>query len=315
MDMLTAFLYVVSGFVLLTGAAEALVYGASSVARRVGLSPLVIGLTVVSIGTSLPELVVGVEAAIVGSGDIALGNVVGSNIGNIALILGVAALVHPVHVETQVVRVDAPILIVASLVFVGMILDGRLGRLDGLLLVASLVAYVGYNLRTAGGAPETVQETVDDNLPARHSVWVDVGLIFLGIVGLLGGAHLLVEGAVVIAKEMGVGPIIIGLTIIAVGTSLPELATSVVAARRGEGDIAVGNAIGSSIFNILGILGVTVLVQPLSTLRLGWVEMGVMVGTAIVIVPLFRTDWTLSRLEGTFLIFCYLGYLGYLITL
>lgn len=315
MDMLTAFLYVVSGFVLLTGAAEALVYGASSVARRVGLSPLVIGLTVVSIGTSLPELVVGVEAAIVGSGDIALGNVVGSNIGNIALILGVAALVHPVHVETQVVRVDAPILIVASLVFVGMILDGRLGRLDGLLLVASLVAYVGYNLRTAGGAPETVQETVDDNLPARHSVWVDVGLIFLGIVGLLGGAHLLVEGAVVIAKEMGVGPIIIGLTIIAVGTSLPELATSVVAARRGEGDIAVGNAIGSSIFNILGILGVTVLVQPLSTLRLGWVEMGVMVGTAVVIVPLFRTDWTLSRLEGTFLIFCYLGYLGYLITL
>lgn len=315
MDMLTAVLYVVGGFVLLTGAAEALVYGASSVAQRVGLSPLVIGLTIVSVGTSLPELVVGIQAAIVGSGDIALGNVVGSNIGNVALILGVAALVHPLQVQTQVVRVDAPVLVVASLAFVGLILDGGLGRLDGVLLVASLIAYMGYNLRAAGGAPDTVQETVEEGLPTRHAVWVDVGLIVLGIVGLLGGAHLLVKGAVDIAQDLGVGPIIIGLTVIAIGTSLPELATSVVAARRGEGDIAVGNAIGSSVFNILGILGVTVLVQPLSTLQLGWTETGIMVGTAVLIIPLFRTDWTLSRREGSLLVLCYLGYLGYLVTL
>lgn len=313
--MLNSVLFILGGFVLLTVAAEALVYGAASLARQFGLSPLVIGLTIVSIGTSLPELLVSLEAAFVGSGDLALGNVVGSNIGNLALILGVAALVRPIAIQAQVVRIEAPVLVVVSVVFVGLIADGALGRLDGALLVVSIVAYVVYTLQVAQQATPAVQEEFEESVPAAHSLTLDVGMLVLGMGGLVAGAHLLVEGAVVLAEMFGVGPIVIGLTVVAVGTSLPELATSVVAAYRGRGDIAVGNAVGSSIFNILGILGVTVVFQPMSTQTLGWMEVGVMLGTAVVIIPLFRTNWTLSRLEGAFLLLSYLAYLAYLVIL
>lgn len=311
--MLVALAQVIAGFVVLTAAAEGLVAGAASLARRGGLSPLVIGLTVVSIGTSLPELVVALDAALAGTGDIALGNVVGSNIGNIALILGAAALVRPLSVRSQVVRVDGPILAVVSVVFAGLILDGMLGRVDGALLFGGIVAYVVYTLVRARQTPSVVQEEVEAEPPTPNPLWMDLGLLVLGIAGLVGGAHLLVEGAVWIAQALGVGPIIIGLTIVAVGTSLPELATSVVAARRGKGDIAVGNAVGSSIFNLLGILGTTVLVQPLSTQTLRWVDTGVMIGAAVVILPLFRTDWTLSRLEGGMLLAGYGAYVASLL--
>jgi cation:H+ antiporter len=311
--MLIALAQVGAGFAVLTAAAEGLVFGAASLARRLGLSPLVIGLTIVSIGTSLPELVVALDAALAGTGDIALGNVVGSNIGNIALILGAAALVHPLSVRSQIVRVDGPILAVVSLAFVGLIWDGRLGRLDGGVLFAGIVAYVVYSLYLARQTPDVVQEEVTAELPPPRSVWVELGLLVLGGAGLVGGAHLLVTGAVSIAQALGVGPIVIGLTIVAVGTSLPELATSVVAARRGKGDIAIGNAVGSCIFNLLGILGVTVLVHPLSTQTLGVVDVGVMVGTALIILPLFRTDWALSRWEGTFLLLSYGAYVAWLL--
>jgi cation:H+ antiporter len=313
--MLLALVQVVAGFVILTAAAEGLVTGAASLARRVGLSPLVIGLTVVSIGTSLPELVVALDAVLAGNGDIALGNVVGSNIGNIALILGAAALVRPLSVRSQVVRVDGPILAVVSVVFAGLVLDGTLGRADGALLFGGIVAYVTYTLMRARQTPSVVQEEVAAELPSSNPLWMDLGLLVLGIAGLVGGAHLLVEGAVWIAQVLGVGPIVIGLTIVAVGTSLPELATSVVAARRGKGDIAVGNAVGSSIFNLLGILGTTVLVQPLSTQTLRWVDTGVMIATAVVILPLFRSDWTLSRIEGTLLLIGYGVYVASLLLL
>lgn len=311
--MLDSVLYIAAGFVLLTGAAEALVYGAASLARRLGWSPLVIGLTVVSIGTSLPELLVSVEAALMGTGDLALGNVVGSNIGNIALILGVAALVRPISVQAQVVRIEAPVLVVVSLAFVALIADGILTRVDGMLLVVSIVAYMAYTIHAARRTGPDVQATFEEGVPDEHALTTDMGALVLGLGGLVGGAHLLVEGAVAIAEMFGVGPIIIGLTIVAVGTSLPELATSVVAAYRGRGDIAVGNAVGSSIFNVLGILGVTVLVHPLSTHTLGWVETGVMLGTAVIIIPLLRSCWTLSRSEGAFLFACYFAYLAYLL--
>jgi cation:H+ antiporter len=303
--MLVALAQVVAGFVILTAAAEGLVAGAASLARRMGLSPLVIGLTVVSIGTSLPELVVALDAALAGTGDLALGNVVGSNIGNIALILGAAALVRPLAVQSRIVRVDAPILVVVSVVFAGLVWDGTLGRVDGALLFAGIVAYVAYTLIRARQTPSVIQEEVAAELPSPNPLWMDLGLLVLGIAGLVGGAHLLVEGAVWIAQAMGVGALVIGLTIVAVGTSLPELATSVVAARRGKGDIAVGNAVGSSIFNLLGIMGTTVLVQPLSTQTLRWVDTGVMIATAVVILPLFRTDWSLSRVEGAVLLIGY----------
>ena len=311
--MLSSVLYIIGGFVLLTGAAEALVHGAASLARRLGLSPLVIGLTVVSIGTSLPELLVSLEAALIGSGDLALGNVVGSNIGNIALILGVAALVRPLVIQARVVRIEVPVLVVVSTAFVGLILDGALGRGDGALLVVGIAAYVVYTLHAAQRTGAAVRAEFEEGVPETHSLITDLAMLVLGVGGLVAGAHLLVEGAVSIAEAFGVGPIVIGLTIVAVGTSLPELATSVVAAYRGRGDIAVGNAVGSSIFNVLGILGVTVLVQPLSTQTLGWVEVGVMLGTAVVILPLFRTKWTLSRAEGAFLLVGYLAYLALLL--
>jgi cation:H+ antiporter len=289
------------------------VFGAASLARRLGLSPLVIGLTVVSIGTSLPELLVSLEAALTGSGDLALGNVVGSNIGNIALILGVAALVRPIVVQAQVVRIEVPVLVAVSLAFVGLMADGSLGRIDGALLLAGIVAYVTYTLHAAQRTGAAVQAEFDEGVPAAHSLLADLGMLAVGLGGLVAGAHLLVNGAVAIAETFGVGPIVIGLTVVAVGTSLPELATSVVAAYRGRGDIAVGNAVGSSIFNLLGILGATVVVQPLSAQALGWVETGVMLGTAVVILPFFRTNWTLSRVEGALLVGAYLAYIGALL--
>jgi len=313
--MLVPFLQVLGGFVILAAAAEGLVYGAASLARRMGLSPLVIGLTVVSVGTSLPELVVGIDAALTGTGDLALGNVVGSNIGNLALILGVAALVRPIAVQTQVVRVDGPILVGVSVLFVGLTLDGGLGRLDGGLLLAGIVGYVMFSLKLARETTPAAEETVGNVVPSRHSAWVDAGLLGLGLLGLGIGAHLLVDGAVTIAEGLGVGPIVIGLTVVAVGTSLPELATSVVAARRGKGDLAVGNAVGSSIFNLLGILGTTVLVQPLSAQSLRGLDLGVMGGTAVLILPFLRSGWTLSRREGAVLLVLYAAYLGAVVAL
>lgn len=305
--------YITLGLLLLTIAAEVLVQGAASLSRRFGLSPLVIGLTVVSIGTSLPELVVSVEAAVSGSGGLALGNVVGSNIANIALILGIAALIAPIAVQAQAVRMDAPLLVVVSLGFIGLVWDGGLSRPDGLLLTAGIVAYVYYSFRLAERGGPSVQEGADGGLPSQHSGVLDGGLIAVGILGLVGGAHLLVTGAIDVAAALGVSPVLIGLTVVAVGTSLPELATSVVAAWRGQGDIAVGNALGSSIFNLLGILGVTVLIHPLSTTSLGWMELGVMLGLAVVAVPFLRSSYTLSRMEGGVLLLSYLGYVGYLV--
>ena len=313
--MLVSLLQVLGGFVILAAAAEGLVYGAASLARRMGVSPLVIGLTVVSVGTSLPELVVGIDAALAGTGDLALGNVVGSNIGNLALILGFAALVRPISVQTQIVRVDGPILVGVSILFVGLILDGGLGRIDGGLLLAGIVGYVGYSLKAARSTSVPAQEAVGDVVPSRHAAWVDAGLVLIGLLGLGLGAHLLVDGAVTIAERLGVGPIVIGLTVVAVGTSLPELATSVAAARRGKGDLAVGNAVGSSIFNLLGILGATVLVQPLSARSLRWLDTGMMVGTALLILPLLRSERTLSRMEGAGLLLIYAAYLASVVML
>lgn len=313
--MVGALLHVGVGLVLLTGAAEALVYAAASLAGRMGISPLVIGLTIVSLGTSLPELLVTLDAVLLDAGDIALGNIVGSNIGNMTLILGAAALARPLGVRSQVVRFDGPILILASLGALLLMLDGTVGRTDGLILISAMVAYLASNLQRAVRASSAVKDEIMRSLPDRNPVLLDVGLLVLGLAGLMLGAHFLVTGAVSLAQMLDLGPIVIGLTIVALGTSLPELATSVVAARRGQGDIAVGNAVGSSIFNLLGILGLTVLVSPLSTQSLRWTELATMVGVVVVALPLFRTDWTLGRVEGAFLVCCYLGYLVFLVRL
>jgi len=312
--MLLPILSMLAGLILLTGGAEGLVRGAASLAKRFGLSSLVIGLTVVALGTSMPELVVCVEAALRGDSELALGNVVGSNIANIGLILGGAALLSALHVQAQVIRFDMPILSVVSLGLVLLVVDGRLGRLDGTLLTLALVAYVVVSIRWARAEPETaVEDAFEAALPTLHRWGIDLLLLGLGLGGLIGGARLLVDGAVTLAQLLAVSNVIIGLTVVAVGTSLPELATSMVAAWRGEGDIAVGNAVGSCIFNLLGILGVTALVHPLSTGGLSVIDGAVMLGLTLFLLPLMRTGFTLSRLEGGLLLAAYVGYIGYLV--
>lgn len=310
--MFLSILKTIGGLALLTLGAELLVRGAAALARRGGLSPLVVGLTVVSIGTSMPELVVSVDAAMQGKEAIGLGNIVGSNISNIALILGLAALVRPMDVEAQVVRLDAPILVGVSVLLVVLVLDGGLGGVDGGLLTLGVVGYLGFTVWAARGAPDAVHEEVINALPSRTSQIWEAGLFIVGIGGLLLGANLLVEGAVRIARLYEVSQIVVGLSVVAVGTSLPELATSVLAAYRGKGTLAIGNAIGSSILNILGILGLTATAIPLSTAALSTVELVVMVGVAVLVLPLLRSDYTLSRIEGAILLALYLGYMAFL---
>lgn len=301
------------GLLMLSGGADGLVRGAASLARRVGMSPLVIGLTVVAAGTSMPELMVSVGAALRGSSAMALGNVIGSNIANTALILGGAALVAALKVQAQVIRFDVPVLVVVSLLLSGLLADGGLSRLDGGLLSIGLVAYIGFSIYAAHTEPkEAVQEEFDEGIPQQQSPWLDALFIVGGLGVLVAGAHLLVSGAVAVAEYLDISQAIIGLSVVAVGTSLPELATSVVAAFRQEGDIAIGNAVGSSIFNILGILGVTALVRPLPGQQIGWVDEAVMTGLAVILLPLMRTDYMLSRSEGAVLLLIYAGYLIYL---
>ncbi len=309
--MLIPLLSILAGLLLLTGGAEGLVRGAASLARRLGLSSLVIGLTVVAFGTSMPELVVSVGAALRGSPSVALGNVVGSNIANIGLILGTGALIAALRVKAQVIRFDMPILAAVSLLLAVLLADGQVSRLDGALLTTALVAYLVYSVRWAEADVE-VEAEFEEALPVPRGLALDLVLLGGGLALLVAGARLLVEGAVALATLLHVSEIVIGLTVVAVGTSLPELATSVVAAWREEGDIAVGNAVGSCIFNILGILGITALVHPLGTAGLSVVDAAVMVGFTLFLLPLMRTGFVLSRVEGALLLAAYVGYIAYL---
>jgi cation:H+ antiporter len=312
--MTVSALQTVGGLLLLAVGAELLVRAAATLARRVGISPLVVGLTVVSIGTSMPELVVSLDAAIQNKEAIGIGNIVGSNISNIALILGLAALVRPMDVEAQIVRLDVPILVAVSLLLVVLIMDGGLGGFDGGLLTVGVMGYLGFTVWSARNTSAPIQDDVADLLPAQASILRDLGFLVVGVGGLVLGAHLLVEGAVRIAQLYGLSQLVVGLTVVAVGTSLPELATSLSAAYRGKGTIAIGNAIGSCILNILGILGLTAVLVPLSTTALSSVELVLMVGLSVLVLPLLRSDYTLSRAEGAGLLALYLGYMVFLFT-
>jgi cation:H+ antiporter len=310
--MLVSILSILAGIVLLYLGAEGLVRGSASLAVRLGLTPLVIGLTVVSFGTSMPELVVSVDAALAGNSAIAVGNVVGSNIGNIALILGLSALISPTPVHARVIRIDMPIAMAVSLLFILLLRDHQISRIEGGLLVAGLIAYVVWSLRAARTEKPDVQEEFEEAVPEpTRSVALDVILIVGGLILLVLGARLLVGGAVVIAQFFGMSPALIGLTIVAIGTSLPELATSVVAALKGQGDIAVGNIVGSNIFNILGIAGIASLARPLQQGDISVLDLGVMFGLTLVLLPLMRSGFRISRLEGGLLFIGYIVYVVY----
>ncbi len=302
-----------AGFVLLVGGAELLVRGAARLAAVFGISPLVVGLTVVAFGTSSPELAVSVVSAWEGQAGIALGNVVGSNICNVLLILGLSALVAPLVVHRQVVRLEVPIMVGVSLLLLLFAGNGVVGRGEGLLLFAGAVAYTVWSVRRSRREGRAAAaETAAAAPAAGRSGWKGDALLILGGLLLLGiGSSWLVDGAVAAARFFGVSDLVIGLTVIAVGTSLPELATSVLASLRGERDIAVGNVVGSNIFNILVVLGLTAAVSPsgvpVPPAALGF-DLPVMFAVAVACLPVFLTGHRIARWEGGLFFGYYLAY-------
>lgn len=312
--MLISAIWVGLGVVLLYGGAEGLVRGSASAAARLGLTPLAIGLTVVAFGTSAPELVVSVGAALGEQGPVAVGNVVGSNIGNIGLILGLAALVRPATVQAQIIRFDVPVLVLVSLLFLGFVADAHVARWEGVVLLVGLIAYTVYGLRMARRENAAVAQEFAGGIPApSRGAGRDLLLIVAGLALLVIGARLLVTGAIDIAASLGISEAVIALVVVAIGTSLPELATSVLAALKGEGDIAVGNIVGSNIFNLLGILGAAAAVRPLAETGMQLVDLATLLGMTVLLFPLMRTGFCVSRREGGVLLALYVMYLGHLV--
>jgi len=331
-ELFIHFLWLTAGLVLLYYGAEWLVKGASNIALRLGISPLVVGLTVVAFGTSMPELLVCLKAnspeimaAPAGwfgfqmapqeaSPDIAFGNIVGSNIFNIALILGVSAMIRPIVIHSQLIRRELPILIVSSLVFVGMMVDMTLSRWEGMLLATGVVIYVVMSVRMARNEKTSEQfadiekEVLEDAEDGGGNTLFNLGFILVGIVALVLGADWLVVHGESIARVFGVPEVIISLTLFALGTSLPELATSVVASLKREGDIITGNAIGSCIFNLLAVMGVTASVKPLMASSISWMDLGVMMAITLLIMPFMWSKMRLNRLEGCILTVAAISY-------
>ena len=314
MELMTVLL-LLAGLVLLTFGADVLVKGASSLAGSLGISPLIIGLTVVAFGTSAPEMSVSVSSAFKGSAEIAVGNVVGSNIFNVLFILGVSAIAASLVVQKQLVRFDIPIMIYASFMVLLMCIDGQISRFDGLLLFAGIIAYTVFLIKEARREGVLVVEGGDDIAPPQP-LWKNIILIVVGLVMLVVGSQWLVDGAVEIAKYFGLSELVIGLTIVAAGTSLPELATSVMASLKGERDIAIGNIVGSNIFNIGAVLGLSSIVAPqgLSVANsLLTIDIPVMILVALVCLPVLLSNYTITRTDGVAFLACYVVYVTYIV--
>lgn len=306
--------FLVLGLLALFIGAEGLVRGSSALALKIGIAPLIVGLTVVAFGTSAPELVVSLKAALIGNSSISLGNVVGSNIANIALILGIAAIIRPLDVHANVVRKEIPIMIGVSILLIILLLDGELSLIDGLIFVIALIAYNIVNVLVAKkDKNEFVEKEFKEGLKTNLGIPFSVVFIIGGLALMIFGANLFVTSSISIAKAIGVSDAIIGLTIVAVGTSLPELITAIVASYKNESDIAIGNVVGSNIFNILGILGITALVISLTSEGISKIDFGVMLLTAMILLPLSRTGFRISRLEGGVLLTGYIVYIYYLL--
>lgn len=313
--------FLVVGLVLLVAGAELLVRGASRLAAAFGIPPLVIGLTVVAFGTSAPELAVSLASSFANQPDIAVGNVIGSNIFNILAILGLSALITPLAVQQQLIRLDVPLMIGISVVTYLMALNGRIGRIEGLLLAAGIIAYTFFLIRKSRRESQSIVDEYameyGKGTPARlASLLGNVALVGVGLGLLVLGSDWLVKGAVDIATRLGVDELVIGLTIVAAGTSLPELATSVVAGLRGERDIAVGNVIGSNLFNLMSVLGFSAVVSPkglsVATTSLR-VDLPVMLVASVACLPIFMRGHRISRMEGLLFFAGYVGYTSYLV--
>ena len=325
------------GFALLIGGGEVLVRGAGGLAATLGISPLVVGLTVVAFATSAPEFAVSVDAALSGYPGLAVGNVVGSNIANILLILGLTAIVAPLVATSRIVRVDIPIMVLFSLVLLLVALDGTISFLDGLLLfaglVASVVATIVISRKQSGGraaaaskepvgdgavddssGSDSADETRSSGVAASHPVLVSSALVIVGVVMLVVGARLLVTAASDLAAAWGMSDLVIGLTVVAVGTSLPELATSMVAAIRGERDLAIGNIVGSNMFNIGAVLGMTSLIAPIE-IAAGAIrfDLPIMLAVSLALLPIAFTGLAIARWEGVLFTGFYAAYIAYVV--
>lgn len=318
--MLSHVLLFVVGLIILYLGAEWLVEAASQTALQYGLRPLVVGLTIVSLGTSLPEFVVNTLAAVAGEDDIAIGNIVGSNISNVGLILGVSATVAPLAVRPKLMRLEYPLMMTAMLVFYGMAWTGTITQRDGLLLIIGLVVVMGFLLinayRSSNPRPPSVTDPTSAPSPTAYlsTWWAKLLSIVGGAIGLGLGAHLMVDSAVHIAEALGIDRVIIGLTVVAIGTSLPELAASLLSAAKQEGGLAVGNVVGSNLLNVLFVVGAVALIRPLSVeataLR---IHFPVMIVFCAVLLPIVWTGYRISRGEGVVLLLGFLGYMGYLL--
>ena len=317
--MLQQVLMFAAGLAVLVVGADVLVRGASRLAVSFGVSPLVVGLTVVAFGTSAPEMAVSVGSALAGSPDLAIGNVVGSNIANVLLILGISALITPLLVDEQIIRQEIPIMIGASALLVVMALDGNIGLLESIALFGLVIAYTVFLVVQSRRASKAVQDEFETEIPTstwdRH--WaVQVGLIVGGLVMLVVGADWLVDSAVAFARAFGVSDLVIGLTVVAVGTSMPEIATSIVAAIRGQRDIAVGNVVGSNVFNLLAVLGAAGIASgaglPVSEAARNF-DLWVMLAVAFACLPIMITGREIARWEGGVFLAYYAAYTAWLV--
>ena len=325
-ELVWAWLLVAGGLAVLVAGGELLVRGASNLAAAVRISPLVIGLTVVAFGTSAPEMAVSVQSAFQGKPDLAVGNIVGSNLFNVLFILGLSALIVPLVVASDFVRRDVPVMIGVSVLLLVLSLDGKIGRLDGSLLFAGIVVYTYWCIRKSRIENVVIQAELarkiaipiapDEKAKPGNTLWLNLALIVGGLVLLVFGSTGLINGAITIAKSFGVSELVIGLTIVAAGTSLPELATSVIAAMKGERDIAVGNVVGSNIFNILSVLGLSSLVSPngieVSAAAIQF-DIPVLIAVAVACWPIFSTGNMIARWEGAVFLLYYLAYASYLL--
>ena len=313
-ELLMIALYITGGLVLLFFGADWLVQGAVTLALHLGLSPLIVGLTVVALGTSVPEALVSVQAAIGHQGGIALGNVIGSNILNIALILGLSAFFNPLKVDSHLVKADVPLLAGATFMLVVLLEDFHISRMEGAFLLLCIVGYVAGNIMTVKRTSPEENKIEGVEVPEDHSknLWRDISFLFIGLIALAFGSNFLVTGAVDLARILGLSEALIGLTIVSIGTGTPEMATALMAAYRKRADLAIGNAVGSNLFNIMFVLGIAALVAPLDGKGISSIDLYVMLGVTILLLPTVWTGRILDRKEGFLFLAIYVGYLYHL---
>ena len=315
-EFLMIVILIFGGLVLLYFGADWLVKGAVTISLKFGLSPLIVGLTVVALGTSLPEALVSIQATLDNQGGIALGNVIGSNILNIALILGLSSLLQPLKVDSHLVKADVPLLVGASFLLIVLLEDFHISRMEGALLLLGIVFYVTGNIMTVKRTSPAEDQIEGMEVPEDPSknLLRDIGFLILGLIALALGSNFLVEGAVDLARIWGLSEALIGLTIVSIGTGTPELATALMAAYRKTADIAIGNAVGSNIFNIFFVVGLAGLIAPINGTQINTSDLYVMFGLTFLLLPTVWTGMVLDRKEGFLFVAIYVAYIYYLWT-